>query len=79
MLGANELAVDDGGIGDKSGTGAPGVDRGSAEMEHDATVMNNDLSDFKIKSDSYGILSVERRVVVDTNDLTFRSFVPVRH
>ena len=50
---------------------APGVDRGSAEMEHDATVMNNDLSDFKIKSESYGILSVKRRAVVNAKDLSF--------
>ena len=57
----------------------PGGDRGSAEIEHDATVMNNDSSDCKIKSDSHGILSVKRRAVVDANDLTFRSFLYIRH
>ena len=78
MPGANEPAVDDGGIGDTSGmaaldddnvSDAPGVNRGLAKNEHYATVMNNDPSNFTIKSDSNRILSVERRVVVAPDEV----------
>ena len=73
MPGVNEAAVDRGGIGDKSGTAALDDNKvsGSAEMEHDATVINNDPSDFTIKSDSRGILFVERRLAVDATTSCF--------
>ena len=80
MPGAKEAAVDDGGMGDTSGTAAvdddnigdaPGVDRGSADNEHDAIVVNDDLSDLTIKSDSNGVLSVEKELVLEAPE-TFK-------
>ena len=76
MPGAKEAAVDDGGIGDTSGTAALDDDRGSAEDEHYINIENEDLSNFKIKSDSHGVLCVEEKDFLETSD-TFKKGDPV--
>lgn len=73
MPGATDATADNGGMGDMSGTAA----RDSlAENEHHATVENDDASDFTIKSDSHGILSVNKEVVLESSD-TFKKCDPV--
>ena len=47
----------------------PGTDRDAVNMEHRGTVVSEDLSDFKVKSDSHDgqILRVDRKLVVEAS------------